>query len=246
MIPLYFIFRSKKRLTFQQVLSIAILGIIGFGINNITLNYGEVVVDASISSFLVAQAPVMTVILAIIFLKEKLNKLTWFGFLVSFIGVLLIAINGKHMPHFNFAILFFAINVIASGIFTILQKPLLKEINAIELTALAMWSGTLVLLIYAGQLWHELPHVPFSATIAGVYLGIFPSVIGFSLWAMALRKTSATKAVSCLYMMPILTTAIGYLWLNEIPQLISFMGGMVALCGAILVHISKPKEFYKI
>ena len=70
-------------------------GATGFTIYNIALNHGEITVPAGIASFIVGLIPVFTMLLAITFLKERMSAGALFGVIVSFIGIILIAV-GEH------------------------------------------------------------------------------------------------------------------------------------------------------
>ncbi len=242
MIPLYFIFRTKASLTKKNIILIIIGGFLGFAVCGFTLNYSQIFIDPGSASFMSSQTPIFTAILAIIFLKERLTKMMTMGFTISFIGLIITGMSGKEIPHFNFALLFLFINIISLSIFTIILKPLLKTMNAIEVIALTVWAGTFFLLIYSRELWHQLPIMPHSATIAVIYLAIFPTVIGYTAWAISLRMTSAIKTSSCFYLIPFLTTIIAFFMLRESPQPLALAGCIIALFGAILAQLNQSKE----
>ncbi|NIS92810.1 MAG: EamA family transporter, partial [Hydrotalea flava] len=72
MIPLYLKSRSVNEcLTRNEFIRIILVGVIGIGVYNIALNYGEITVSSAIASFIVSQVPVFIVLLAVIFLKER-------------------------------------------------------------------------------------------------------------------------------------------------------------------------------
>src|SRR3989339_140812 len=239
-LPLYIIYRRKKEnFTRADIVSLIILGILNFSIYNVALNTGEKLVDASLASFVIAQSPVLTVILARIFLKERLMLLGWVGLIVSIIGVLIIALTHHTSMRFQLSLLDILVAALCSSVACIMQKSLLKKMNGIEMTAVIIWIGVIPLFIFSPQLWRELHHATLFQTFPVIYLGIFPGALAYMFWALALKELPAVKAINSLYTMPILATFIGWLWLGEVPKLFAFIGGLIAFIGALMVHFSK-------
>src|SRR3990167_5625961 len=68
----------RQTIPLRDVLQILFCGIIGVGFYHIGLNYGEMAVSSGIASFIISLSPLITIILAVIFLNEKIN---FFGIL---------------------------------------------------------------------------------------------------------------------------------------------------------------------
>lgn len=226
----------KRKPTLKEFSIIFVLGVVGFAIYNITLNYGEITISAGIASFVLTQIPVLIVILAVLFLHEKITAASWTGFIVSTIGVCIIALGQNEKGHLNVGIFYLLGSVLAASVYSVFHKPLLTKFTAIEFNTYAMWSATLVLLIYSPHLFQQLPKAPLSSTLAAVYMGIFPGAIAYVAWSYVIKRMPASKASSGLYLMPIVATAIGFIVLAEIPTLFALIGGCVAMAGAILVN----------
>ena len=70
-----------------------ICGLIGISAYNGLLNEGERTVSAGAAAFIVNVAPILTAILATVFLRERFSAWGWGGALISFAGVGLIALG---------------------------------------------------------------------------------------------------------------------------------------------------------
>jgi drug/metabolite transporter (DMT)-like permease len=75
----------------------------------------------------------------------------------------------------------------------------------------------------------------FSHTLSVIYLGLFPAAIGYLTWTYALSKTPVAVVSSFIYLQPALAIFIAWLWLQEIPSLLSLVGGTISLVGVIMV-----------
>ncbi len=69
-----------------------------------------------------------------------------------------------------------------------------------------------------------------------VYLGVFPTAIGYIAYAYALSRMNASVAASFLYLVPVLAYLIAWLWIEETPTALSLLGGAITLCGVLVVN----------
>ena len=235
---IYFRLPSRNRVPFKDMLALFIIGALGIGVYSITLNYGELAISSGMASFIISQSPIITTICAMVFLGERLNSLRVMGFIVSVMGVALITMGELGGFAWNASIMYMLLATLASGFYSILQKPFLRKYHAIEATTYVIWGGTLFLLIYTPQLHHDLLNASFKMTLTIAYLGVFPAAIGYIAWNYALAEIPASRAVSFLYFLPVLATMLGWLVLGEVPVWLSIAGGVLAMIGVWLVNHS--------
>lgn len=225
-----------RRPAWRDVPGLILTGAIGITFYNLALNYGETRVTAGAASLLIASTPIWTALAARFWLHEKLNAIGWAGVLLSFGGVALIASGegqGIRLSPQAFIILAAAIT---SAIYMILQKRYLARYSALEFTAYSIWSGTFLMLPFAGGLLRSLRAAPLAATGAVLYLGIFPGALAYVAWAYVLSHGAAGRTTTLLYAIPVVAIGIAWIWLNEVPKPVSLVGGMIALSGVVLVN----------
>jgi drug/metabolite transporter (DMT)-like permease len=139
-----------RRPELRDVPALIFSGAVGITWYNIALNYGEVRVSAGAASLLIASTPIWTALLATIALRERLGFQGWFGVLMSFAGVALIASGEGGGIHLSLDALIILSAAVASAIYTVLQKHFLARYSALEFTAYSIWFGTLLMLPFAG------------------------------------------------------------------------------------------------
>ena len=124
----------------------------------------------------------------------------------------------------------------STSAFFIISKQPLTHYTALEFTSYSIWAGTIPLLYFAPGLVSQLPTAAPSATLAIIYLGIFPAAIAYVLWNYALARMPASILSSFLYLAPVLAMAIAWVWLGELPTVLTIVGGGVAIVGVIVVQ----------
>jgi drug/metabolite transporter (DMT)-like permease len=225
----------------KDVLFMVLAGFIGIAFCHVSLNYGEITVAAGTASFLIGTVPIFSTLLAALVLRERLGIRKAAGIIVSFAGVMLITVGqGRGLKFsFDFGTTLILMSAIALSIFFVLQKPYLPKYSAVEFMCYTMWSGTIFLLVFLPELITQWRGAPLNSTMAGIYLGVFPTVVSYAAWTYALSRAPVSHVTSFMYITPALACLIAWVWLGEIPTILSFVGGGVALGGVVMVNVSR-------
>ncbi len=215
---------------------ILLVGFLGFTVYHVFLNYGEQSVSAGAASLIVSFTPVMTAFLAVFLLGERLRPAGWAGIGVSVAGVALISFGEGGGIALNEGCILVLISSLGSSLYNVFQKPFLKRYDPVAFTAYAMTAGTLFMLVFAPGLPAAIVRAPLEATLSVVYLGVFPGAIAYSTWTYALSRMPASRLTTSLYLSPVLAITIAWLWIGEVPSLLSLLGGALTLAGVLLTN----------
>jgi drug/metabolite transporter (DMT)-like permease len=196
------------------------------------------------SSIIAATNPMVTTLLAVLFLKSKLKKAQILGILLSFIGVLL-TITGadisvlRHFA-FNAGDLIMLAAVSAWAVYGIFSKSKGKEIQPIVLTYYSFLVCTLMLIPFVlyERPWEWIGTVPVPAHLAVLYMSIFPSVIGYLVQQMAIREIGPSKASIFVNLVPVFSIFLAVLLLGESLEPVKLLTAVLIIAGVYICQKS--------
>jgi drug/metabolite transporter (DMT)-like permease len=204
-----------------------VCGLLWFGIYNVVLNQAERLVDAGTAAMLVNVGPVFVAILSGLFLSEGFPRRVVVGCTIGFAGAVIIGFATSN-------------HGLQAGLGAILcivaEKPLLRGNSALTITWLACTIGAVVCLPFAPQLVHDLGASNAGADAWMLYLGLFPTSIGFTFWAYALARTSGGRMGAMAYLVPPVTILMGWLILGDVPPALALAGGVLCLAGVAVTR----------
>ena len=233
--------RGLPRPTRREWVSIAAIGVLWYGIYNVALNAGEHYVDAGTAVMLIQVSPVVVAVLAAVFLDERFTTYLALGLALAFAGIALIATASDGSAERSVTgVVLCLLAAVVYAISLVIQKPLVARIPAIHVTWLACTIGAVVCLPFPPALVDEVAAVSASEVWWVVYLGVFPTAIAFTTFAYALRTMTASSLGVTTYLVPPITIVMGWLFLDEVPPTMAYVGGALALVG-VAVARRKPR-----
>jgi drug/metabolite transporter (DMT)-like permease len=214
-------------------------GLLWFGVYNLTLNEAERRLDAGTAAMLVHIAPLLIALLAGVALREGFPRQLVIGSLVAFGGIVLIGTSTSTGGAETWGVVLCIIAAVSYAVGVVTQKPLLSRLPAAEVTWLACTIGAVVCLPFAPTLIDELRTASAGTIWWVVYLGAFPTALGFTTWAFALRRSTAGRMGVTVYAVPVVAIGLAWLFLGETPAGLALAGGALCLVG---VAISRRKD----
>ena len=229
---------------------LVVCGVGWFGVYNLALNAAEHHLDAGTTAMLVNIGPILIAVFAGALLGEGFPRWLVAGIAVAFAGVLLIGLATRSAQADLTGLLLCLVAALTYAMGVVAQKPVLRRLPPLQVTAVSCAIGAACCLPWAGPLVTELGSAPASSVLGMVYLGVVPTALAFSTWAYALARTDAGKLGVTTYLVPPLVIGLGWLLLDEVPPALAFVGGAVCLAGVALsrrrgrprVPVAGPQE----
>ncbi len=196
------------------------------------------------SSIIAATNPMMTTLLAIIFLRSKLRAKQLLGILLSFAGVLL-TITGADLDilkHFTFneGDLWMLAAVAAWAAYGVFSKSKGKGIPPMILTYYSFLVCTILItpFVLYERPWEFLFTIPISAHLAVLYMSIFPSVIGYLVQQMAIKEIGPSKASVFVNLVPVFSIALAVAILGEALEPVKIVTAALIIAGVTICQRS--------
>ena len=233
--------RPKKEDLFSFILS----GALGFFLYVILFNKGTALVSAATSSIIIATVPVFTALLATFFYKEKLKIYQWIAIGIEFMGILVLTLmNGSFS--INEGVLWLLIAALCLASYNILQRKLTKTYSALQASTYSIFFATIMLCIFLPGSINKAIHAPLIQMLYVLILGVFSSAIAYIAWAKAISLAEKTTYVSnYMFVTPFLTTILGFIMINEIPDKATILGGIIILSGLFIFNKESFLEPFK-
>ncbi len=231
------LFALRKR-DYLAVALLSQLSVVGM---SVFLFWGQRYTTAINSSMIMSSSPVLIMLLGLFF-DEKINIFQVIGMIVSTLGCMMvievISTGGWQYSMGSFkgdSLVLISAGCWAGG--AILAKKIMRSLHDLAVTAWSMIFASASLLI-----------IDLIVGIAGggvilpgnastwylvIYLGIFPTAIGFYAWNAALNRVNLSTVSVMQYLTPIMTIAMAWIILGENLNLFKIVGALMVIGGVI-------------
>jgi drug/metabolite transporter (DMT)-like permease len=180
-----------------------------------------------------------TMLIALLFLKEKASRKDWVGILFLIAGASFLTTNGKFyelsLTQSSLWNAFIVVACLFWGVDNNLSKVLSKKKDIILITVLKCLAGGTVLILLSLTLGLELK-IPLSAFPYLVSAGAFS--IGFSIlfFLFSLREIGAMKTGVIFSTSSLFGAMFAFIMLKESFSLVQLMAGIVMLIGVYIIY----------
>ena len=211
------------------------LGLISVTLPTVLQNIGIRYTDAYITGFLQSTGPIYTVILAYIFLNEKINVYKIAGIVIAFIGVYFM-INPQEGNFFgNMLILSSAICYSIGGI---IAKDLLNRgHNPLQIITFSSIFGTAFLIpLTTAEIFAKESFINYESMKYILFLAFFTTFLAYQLWYKAMEKMEVSKLSFFTYLIPLFSLLSAHMIFREEIEITTLIAGFIAVIGVAIAQ----------
>ena len=203
-------------------------------------------ISASFASVMISLIPLLVPIGASILFRERLSPLNIVGVVVSFSGVLVLAMK----PDFSLnaaplGILLMCIAVIAGIVYTLMVKKMTEKFSAFTITTYQNLFGTLfflpLFLIFDANDF-TLSEMTPKVTLNLGYLVIFGTILAYIFFNYSIKVLGAARTELFANMIPVLTAVFAFFLLGEALGFQKIIGIAIVISGLFLSQIRSRKR----
>ena len=232
-----------KRLNKSDLLAVIFLGIIGVFINQWSFFVGLQTADSTTSALILATTPILTSVLAAIFLKEKLTIRMLMGSIVAIIGIYFVVAKGNVASfHIDKGLLWIVITMITFAIMIIMTRLLSHKIDPLTITLYSNVVGLIVSIPFAFLLDTSLQISPKMSDWS-LLIGTAVVVHGIAtlIWNNNIRHVDASKASILSNLEPFVAMIMGLILLYKPITRAEILGSLLIVGGVVLSTYQRKK-----
>ncbi len=241
---LYFVVKSKDKsnykLTKKDVPIFLFTGIIGMFGYHIFFFTALKYTTAINSSLIGATNPIVTTILCIIFLKDKISFKRAIGITLSFLGVFLTITNANLSTMRNLDLnkgdLLMLMAVCMWAAYSVFSKRVMHKFSPLILTFYSFLFCTVFLIPFVmyERPWIFIGQVPYYSFLAIAYMSIFASVIGYLVQQMSIKQIGPSKTSIFINLVPIFSIILSVTILKESISTIKILTTLLIITGVYI------------
>lgn len=218
----------------------------GIAINQMILFMGISLTHPLHVALIMTTNPVLVLLLASIFLHEKISwgKIT--GIVIALGGAATLILFGKKISLNNADIygdgLIF-LNSLSFAIFTIIVKPLMAKYKAITIAKWIFFYSSFMILPFGYGEFVAIEWSKFTTEVwlCVLFVVVMVTYVAYLLNIYAFKELNASTVSAYMYLQPVFTTIISLLMLQGTPSVLHALAAVLIFTGVFLVS-KKPKS----
>ncbi len=223
-----------------------VIGILGLVPASAFLAWGTELSTAANASLLYLTVPIITAILAVCILGERMTWVHWISLFLALLGVLFVSdLDWKHPGLFHAPYLLgnglVLLACASSSFYNVYSKELLRRFTPLQVLVYGYLLAAVISLPVV--IWKEsfsfqavLSYRP-GTWVSLLVLSLLSWGLAMILWMYLLKRLDVSKASISIYLLPFLGVLIASVTLHERITLPMVVGGGITLAGTALVNI---------
>ena len=215
-----------------------ILGLLYVTIPNIAQNIGLQSGTSSIASVIQSSGPVMTLIFAVLLLKERMTSMKAMGTVVAMAGtILLVASGGISLQDEDFTSnVFILMSATSYGLAWVSAKRMLERNPPVLIIGLSLMFGTALLAVAVPFESPMVFEVNTDSVVNLLVLGLLCGSISSLLYLSSLEKHEVSRMAFFIYLMPVFASVFAWILRGEGVETWTAVCGLIIVAGILIAN----------
>ena len=240
----------RREFALRDLWAFLYMGFFGVVMNQVCFTVGLRYTSVGHAAVIVGMGPIYTLIFAVLL---QLERATWrkaTGMAIAFTGIAVMASENGISAH-SPSVLGDVITMTGSvgfAMYVVLGKRLGGRYDALTMTAFSHYAGALIVLpvaIYRAVTLGSAEHwrgIAWTGWAAMFYMAIFSSAVAYVFYFWLLRYLEASQLSAFTYLLPVVATILGILWLGEKGSWSQVLGGALVLGGVYWIESGRASS----
>lgn len=237
-VALFFVVRKSgfERIERADYKYIFFIGFVGYFLSIAAQLWGIQLANASLAALVNALNPVCILVLALIFLKEKIRTYQLVAVAAAMAGIYIVVGGAAGEGQLAGALASLA-SVLFWSLMSVLVRKITRKYSPVVVTAYGIW---IALACAVPASLYELSqmevHWDWGLAPALLYLGLICTALPHVLWNQSLSILEAGRCALFYPLQPMTAAVLGWMFLNESLSF-SFLLGAVLIVGGVLISV---------
>lgn len=237
-------FSSLLKISRSDILYFILFGTVGMAGVQFTYLFAISKIEVAAAILLQYMAPSFIALHSVVFMREKLSRLTLISLIGATFGCYLV------VGAYNLEILSMNIVGIISGLLSAVTFAWYAIHGEYGMRRYNPWTVLFYALFVGAIVWNIL-HPPLEAFMHAysrvqwiwiLYIGVMGTLIPFGLFLEGINLIRSTRASITATLEPITAGIISYIFLNEILEIPQITGGVIVIASIILLQLNQEQD----
>lgn len=191
---------------------------------------------AGLASLVLQAQAFFTVVLAALFMGERVLRHNVLGMAVAVVGLILIGLGAEagSVPVLGFSLTVLAAASWAAG------NLVVKGAGKTDMVSLVVWGALIPPLPFFAMSWmvegpvviqHSLANISYVGVLVVAYLALVATIVGYVLWGRLLSKHPVSKVAPLSLLVPVIGLISSAWFLDEHLAVVQWLGALVVMAG---------------
>jgi len=229
---------TSLKVKLEKIPYLMVCGIVGVVVGILTYFYAVKLISASIAVILLYTYPVFALVLAKIFVGERITALKIFAATLVLVGCFL-TVKGYSLTYLKLTglgVVFGLISGFSYSIYMVLSKIMLKDVNEPAVIFYTLGFGSLVLLLI--NLFNQslLVSLELDVWVLIVLIAIIPTTLAFTFLIFGLKYLEAGRASIYSTFEIVSAILLAFIFLGERLEIFQGLGAILVVFSIFLIY----------